>query len=243
MSTDLSFAVPEGAPSVVTARLQALCARLFASSSTIRRKMKNAGDVADFVDWQVQRFGSARIFAKREDLWESLLRRVEPTEAVTVLEFGVAWGYATHWWLERTGNPALIWHGFDRFTGLPRAWRGLPEGAFDADGQPPRISDERVRWHIGDVEKTLTELPDADLARSRRVVLFDLDIYEPTVAAWTHVAPWLRAGDLLYFDEAMDEDERRVLDELVLPTGAVQYLGATASALALLVTRPVGPLA
>lgn len=202
--------------------------------------MKNAGDIADYVEWQVDRFGAARITAKREDLWDGLVGRLAPGEPVTVLEFGVAWGYTTTWWLDRVENPSLIWHGFDRFTGLPRPWRDLPEGAFDAAGQPPPISDARVRWHIGDVERTLMDLPHEDMTGPRRVVLFDLDIYEPTAAAWCHVVPWLRAGDLLYFDEAMDDDERRVLDELVLPTGAVDYLGATASALTLLVTRQIG---
>lgn len=236
-------AVPAGAPSVATLRAQAVFARLSASSSTLRKKMKNAGDIADFVEWQLDRFGAVRITSRREDLWDSLVRRLPSGEPVTVLEFGVAWGYTTTWWLDRVGNPSLIWHGFDRFTGLPRAWRGLPEGEFDAAGRPPQISDTRLRWHIGDVEQTLMELPDADLAGPRRIVLFDLDIYEPTAAAWRHVAPWLRAGDLLYFDEAMDDDERRVLDELVLPTGAVEYLGATASALTLLVTREIGAAA
>lgn len=204
--------------------------------------MKNAGDVADFVDWQLDRFGTSRIYSKRERLWEGLIRRLDSSEPLTVLEFGVAWGYSTQWWLERLEDPDLVWHGFDRFTGLPRAWRELTAGAFDAGGKPPQIRDSRLRWHVGDVEEKLHEIPTNDLERTRRLVLFDLDIYEPTAVAWAYIAPWLRAGDLLYFDEAMDKDERRVLDELVLPTGAVEYIGASATALALVVTRPVSPV-
>lgn len=230
-------------PSSRLSAVQAACARLFAGSAVLRQKVKNAGDIADYVGWQLDRFGTTHTYTKREDLWADLVGRLDRSQPLTVLEFGVAWGYTTAWWLDRIDNPALIWHGFDRFTGLPRAWRGMPEGAFDAAGRPPQVSDERVHWHIGDVEQTLAELPEKDLTGPRRVVLFDLDIYEPTAAAWRHVAPWLRAGDLLYFDEAMDDDERRVLDELVLPTGAVEYLGATASALTLLVTRDIGAAA
>jgi hypothetical protein len=215
--------LPVGGPSAMTLRLQALFARAFASSSILRLKMKNAGDVADFVDWQLDRFGTSHIYSRREDLWEGLLRRLGSSEPLTVLEFGVAWGYSTQWWLARLEDPNVVWHGFDRFTGLPRPWRGLRAGAFDAAGKPPEISDDRLRWHIGDVEERLA-------------------VYEPTAVAWLYLAPWLRAGDLLYFDEAMDDDERKVLDELVLPTGAVEYIGATASALALVVTRPVRTL-
>lgn len=234
--------LPVGGTSATTLRLQSLFARAFAWSSVLRRKMKNAGDVADFVDWQLDQFGTSHIHSSREDLWKALVRRLDPSEPLTVLEFGVAWGYSTQWWLAHLDDPDAVWHGFDRFTGLPRSWRGLRAGAFDADGKPPAIDDPRLVWHVGDVEDTLAEIPPDDLERTRRLVLFDLDIYEPTVVAWNHVAPWLQAGDLLYFDEAMDDDERKVLDELVLPTGAVEYIGATASGLALCVTRPVPPL-
>lgn len=167
--------------------------------------MKNAGDAADFVDWQLDKFGTSHIHSSREDLWKALMRRLDPSEPLTVLEFGVAWGYSTQWWLAHLDDPDAV-------------------------------------WQVGDVEDTLAEIPPDDLERTRRLVLFDLDIYEPTVVAWNHVAPWLQAGDLLYFDEAMDDDERKVLDELVLPTGAVEYIGATASGLAPRVTRPVPPL-
>ena len=197
--------LPVGGTSATTLRLQSLFARAFAWSSVLRRKMKNAGDVADFVDWQLDQFGTSHIHSSREDLWKALMRRLDPSEPLTVLEFGVAWGYSTQWWLAHLDDPDAV-------------------------------------WQVGDVEDTLAEIPPDDLERTRRLVLFDLDIYEPTVVAWNHVAPWLQAGDLLYFDEAMDDDERKVLDELVLPTGAVEYIGATASGLALVVTRPVPPL-
>ena len=46
------------------------------------------------------------------------------------------------------------------------------------------------------------------------LVLFDLDIYEPTAFAWEVISAHLRAGDVMYLDEAFDGDERRVLDEM-----------------------------
>jgi len=47
----------------------------------------------------------------------------------------------------------------------------------------------------------------------------------------------LRPGDLLYFDEAFDADERRLLNEYVLPSGEYNCLAATPTALGLEVAR------
>jgi hypothetical protein len=45
------------------------------------------------------------------------------------------------------------------------------------------------------------------------LVLFGLDIYEPTAFAWEVTSAHLRAGDVIHLDEAFDGDERRVLNE------------------------------
>jgi hypothetical protein len=70
-------------------------------------------------------------------------------------------------------------------------------------------------------------------------VLFDLDLYEPTAFAWEVFGPLLRAGDIIYLDEAGLEDERRVLDEMILPTIDCEPVGATPLGLGLVVTGPV----
>jgi hypothetical protein len=54
----------------------------------------------------------------------------------------------------------------------------------------------------------------------QKLILFDLDICEPTAIAWNALSSALRPGDLLYFDGAFDRDERRVLGEMVLPSGS-----------------------
>ena len=155
------------------------------------------------------------------------------------LEFGVAWGCATNWWLCRLRGRDVVWHGFDRFTGLPRAWREHQEGAFDAGGKPPPINDERVRWHIGDVEDTLGAVDLVAVRDAQWLVLFDLDIYEPTAFAWEVISAHLRPGDIIYLDEAMDPEERRVLDEMILPSIGCEPVGTTARGLGLVVTRAV----
>lgn len=206
-------------------RAQHAAARAFLRSPAIARRVVNAGEVADYTGWLTERFGPVRLLRHREDLWRSL----PPVRSG--VEFGVAWGYATDWWLRNTAVEE--WHGFDRFTGLPRAWHGEDEGAYSADGKPPAIDDPRVTWHVGDVEDTL---PGFTLPAGPRLLFFDLDIHEPTAVAWRHLSPQLAPGDLVYFDEAMARDERRVLDELVLPEGRWELVGATPLALALRAT-------
>ena len=179
------------------------------------------------------------VFRRREELWERLAQRLDPDRPIVALEFGVAWGYATAWWLRRLRGRDVVWHGFDRFTGLPRAWREYAQGAFDAGGKPPPIDDERVRWHVGDVQDTLRAVDLAAARDAQWLILFDLDIYEPNAFAWEAISAHLRPGDLVYFDEAMDIDERRVLNEMIMPSIDCQPVGTTALGLGLTVTRPI----
>ena len=235
-----SSAFPDTAPSAITIAFQAIAARLFQASSTLRTKTINAGQVADFIDWQQRVFGyQPTVFRRREELWDRLAQRLDPGRPLVALEFGVAWGYATDWWLRRLGGHDVVWHGFDRFTGLPRAWREHERGAFDAGGKPPAIDDERVRWHVGDVQDTLRAIDLAAARNAQWLILFDLDIYEPTAFAWEMIGPYLQPGDVMYFDEAMDVDERRVLNEMILPSIGCEHVGTTALGLGLSVTRPV----
>jgi hypothetical protein len=221
-------------------KLHAPVARLFRASSTLRHKTANAGDIADFIDWQQRVFGDQpAFFGRREKLWERLAQRLDPNRPLVVLEFGVAWGYATNWWLCRLGARDVVWHGFDRFTGIPHAYRALRQGAWDAGGTPPAIDDERVRWHVGDVQDTLGAVDLAAARDAQWLVLFDLGFYEPTAFAWEVISPHLRQGDVMYFDEAAQPGERRVLDEMILPSIGYKPVGATPLALGLAVTRPV----
>ena len=74
----------------------------------------------------------------------------------------------------------------------------------DACGKPPAIDDERVRWHVGDVEDTLGAVDLVAARDAQWLVLFDLDIYEPTALAWEVISPHPRPGDVMYIDEPID---------------------------------------
>lgn len=209
-----------------------ILARLLLRSGRLRARAANAGEIANYLGWCLDHFGRNGYAPRRVRLWERIA--AEFGSPVRGVEFGVALGYASAWWLDHLPSGST-WDGFDRFTGLPRAWRFLPAGEFDAGGNPPPIVDPCVTWHVGDIDATIGEL---SLVRDGRpwLVIFDFDIYEPSKVAWDHIASALRPGDVLYFDEAFDRDERHLLDHYILPAISCEAVGWTPVALALRVT-------
>lgn len=204
-------------------------------SASLRRKIANAADISDFIDWQVANFETIKPVRTKSLLWKKMADRMRELGGPWHgMEFGVAYGHATSWWLTHLDEKVIAtWDGFDRFSGLPRPWRGYPTGAFDADGQTPEIDDARVSWHVGNLEDTIVKMDSARISSDSRLIYFDLDIYEPSKLAWDWVYPHLRHGDILYFDEAYDSDERRLLNEAIIPMGSYNLIGATATNLAI----------
>jgi len=188
--------------------------------------------IGECLDWVkfVRIFSvNSTFFWSRESLWQNMREVISKEGSWNVLEFGVAWGYTTNNWLPNCTDSIIKWHGFDRFTGLPRAWRNLSKGSFDAKGVPPKINDSRLVWHIGDVEDLLPRLV---IPTGPKVILFDLDIFEPTYFAWNYFKDHFSKGDLLYFDEVFDQDERRILEGEVLKTFVVEVIGYTVHGIA-----------
>ena len=204
--------------------------------------LRNAGQFGqslEFAWWITRTFGpNTRFFATREQLWHRMLSSFAPNTTLTVCEFGVAYGYITRWWIDLC--PMVVkWYGFDTFTGLPIAWQHFPIGAFDAKGNPPGINDPRIEWVIGKVEDTFCvnrfglNVSRSD-DRAQRIFFFDLDLYEPTKHVVTQILPHLWEGDILYFDEAANMDERRVLiEEMDTIVHNTHLIGSTPVALAL----------
>ena len=153
-----------------------------------------------------------------------------------VYEFGVAFGYTTNYWLKRSNSKIVSWYGFDRFLGLPRPWRDLPMNAFGANGRPPEIDDPRVVWFIGDVED---QLQIVEIESGPKLLIFDLDVYESTNFVWGFLYPYLHPGDLVYFDEAYDFDERRVITESVQKHFELETIGFTHTAIAFKLGRRI----
>lgn len=149
-----------------------MVSRLIARKQLRRRTLLLAERV-EWVTWVEVNFLKYNFYWTREALWKEMQKLLGELDDWKVYEFGVAWGYATNFWTSRVGDGIIAWHGFDRFTGLPRSWRDLEQSSFDASGIPPAITDPRVTWHVGDVE---LELPKLEITPGPKIVLFDLDI-------------------------------------------------------------------
>jgi len=193
----------------------------------VQKRVELAAERSEWINWVESQFPRCRLYWSRESLWDSM--RTELYGNWYAFEFGVAWGYTTNYWLSRCDKEVEIWHGFDLFTGLPRKWRDLSISTFDNGGESPEIRDPRIRWHIGDVED---QLPTVKIVSGPKLIIFDLDLYEPTIFAWNFLRPYLNVGDLVYFDEAFDLDERRVITDSAQLQFHLEPIGFTHTAIA-----------
>jgi hypothetical protein len=136
---------------------------------------------------------------------------------ITYLEFGVFRGASLKWWVENIASPESRFVGFDTFTGLPDRWRATePKGWFDAQGKTPDIADPRCSFEVGLFQDTLPSfIKRANLA-GRLVINLDADMFTSTLFVLTTLAPYLKTGDIIFFDEfSCPLDEYRAFEEFV----------------------------
>jgi hypothetical protein len=184
-------------------------------------RVQYAGEIADFSVFLANSFPNLsspiRFRVTREGVWSDIEKILG--DEIVLLEFGVASGYMTNWWMKSSiMKKNFTYHGFDSFQGLPSPWRGFDKGTFTTYGMTPDIQHDQLFWHVGLVEDSLT----VDLVEnivnvsSQMIIFFDLDLFEPTLFAYLRLRSRLKSGDILYFDEARDSDERRVLRDYVM---------------------------
>lgn len=141
----------------------------------------------------------------------------------------MAFGETSRFLVSRTNAP-LVYHGLDTFEGLPKAWRRLPAGAIISNGQIPNIVGENIYFHKGLIQETITQV---DFNSSlKKIFIFDFDLYEPTLFAFKHVFPEINQGDIVYFDEAFDSDERVVIENYFIDVFEFEVVGASPFGLA-----------
>lgn len=70
-----------------------------------------------------------------------------------------------------------------------------------------------------------------------RLFIFDLDLYNATRHSWLTIKDFLREGDLLYFDEAFDRDERIVIENYLIGYENLKIVSASIFGLVFQVQR------
>ena len=146
-----------------------------------------------------------RSYANRVKLHEHILTSEGlDKKPIHYLEFGVAGGTSFMWWIKANQHPQSLFFGFDTFEGLPEDWHFFKKGAFSYD--TPFIDDARGTFIKGLFQDTLYKFlgnygKNATNPDVTRVIHLDADLYSSTLFALTMLAPYLRKGDILLFDE------------------------------------------
>lgn len=178
------------------------------------------------LDYIVRYMPDATIFGDRWDLLAFAISEA-PAEGLA-LEFGVADGASLRHVAGLTRRPL---HGFDSFEGLPENWSGTFErkGKFGRGGTLPEVP-ANVTLHKGWFDETL---PGFLAAHPEPVAYLhvDCDIYSSTATIFRALAPRLKAGTIIVFDEYFNypnwqQHEWRAFQEFVRDTGfTYTYLG------------------
>ncbi|MFH1008920.1 MAG: TylF/MycF/NovP-related O-methyltransferase [Candidatus Latescibacterota bacterium] len=140
-------------------------------------------------------------YSKRYELYRFILEEEQLSQEIDYLEFGVAQGASFKWWISNNRCKDSRFVGFDTFTGLPEDWHLFKQGAMSASGESPEIDDERCEFKAGLFQKTLPIFLKEFHSDRKLVIHLDADLYSSTLYVLTAVAPVLKGGDILIFDE------------------------------------------
>jgi hypothetical protein len=152
----------------------------------------------------------------RFKLYDFVLKTEKLEGAIHYLEFGVREGSTFKWWVENNKNTASRFDGFDTFEGLPEQWNNYKAGDMSVGGKFPAIEDSRLAFHKGLFQDTLWPFLKTVANTQRKVIHIDSDLYTSALYVLTSLAPLLKKGDLIIFDEfGVPQHEFLVYDEFV----------------------------
>lgn len=137
----------------------------------------------------------------RKKLYLHVIEKENLTAPINYLEFGVFQGHSFRWWMEHNKHPDSKFIGFDTFTGLPEDWFVYKAGAMTSNGQIPLINDDRGSFRKGLFQETLPALLKEFPFDKRLVLHMDADLYTSTYYVLTALFPYLKKGDIIFFDE------------------------------------------
>lgn len=158
----------------------------------------------------------------RDAVFAAVAERVRD-QRVLYLEFGVFKGASMRYWSRELKHPESQLHGFDSFEGLPEDFDvgvdHYTKGTFSVQGVAPVIDDPRVQFFKGHFDQVLPtySIPEEyDVL----VIMMDADLYSSTIHVLRYLAPWIRPGTFIYFDDmSRPEHEPRAFDEFMKESG------------------------
>lgn len=155
---------------------------------------KNKGEKNDFPSkWD---------YLKRYDFYKWVIDHEKLSEKpFNYLEFGVAQGASIKWFVQHNLHAESEFHGFDTFSGLPEDFGPYKKGMFDNSNSIPEVNDNRVKFYQGLFQQTLPGFLPTLNKNQRNVIMMDADLYSATLYSLTSLAPYLKKGDIIFFDE------------------------------------------
>jgi O-methyltransferase len=147
-------------------------------------------------------YSSGRDYSKRYQLYRYVADTLQlENEAIDYLEFGVAKGFSFKWWLSACTNNDSRFYGFDTFEGLPENWGTFNRGDMAAD--IPETEDNRAKFIKGLFQDTLQDFLFSykTAPGKRKIIHLDADLFSSTLFVLSSLAPCLKRGDILIFDE------------------------------------------
>ena len=140
-------------------------------------------------------------YTKRYPMYKWVIDKEGLNKAVNYIEFGVAAGHSFNWFMTENTHPDSRFHGFDTFDGLPEDWGPFKKGSFSNNDQMPPLLDGRGQYYKGLFQQTLPGfLKTFDNSR-RNVLMMDADLWSATLYGLSSLAPFLKKGDIIFFDE------------------------------------------
>jgi O-methyltransferase len=164
--------------------------------SWISRSNRTELLINDFYSWK-------RDYPKRYILYDTVAAHFElGTKEILYLEFGVASGSSFFWWMKKNTNPNSLFRGFDTFEGLPEDWGGFKKGAMSFE--QTQVNDGRAEFIKGIFQDSLFPFIESNkslLSTKHKVIHMDADLFSSTIFVLSQLYPYLRKGDIIFFDE------------------------------------------
>lgn len=147
-------------------------------------------------------FPSKWDYSKRYKMYSWVFEKESVSNAeINYMEFGVAEGESFKWFIQQNKNPNSRFHGFDTFTGLPEDFGVYKKGMFNTSNHVPEINDARGKFYQGLFQQTLPRFLKDFRSDKRNVLMMDADLYSSTLYVLSSLAPFLKKGDIIFFDE------------------------------------------